>query len=303
MASSHTSTCRKVVSCTSTVSDTALEGILRRDRIAVVIALAIVTLLAWAYLLHLGAQMGISSTPTLGDASGEMSGMDMPGMDMSGMDMGDAIAPGFRAWAAADFAFIFTMWAVMMVAMMTPSVAPMVLLYALVGRKARMGGKHFAPTGWFFAGYVLVWVFFSIVATMCQWLLASLAMLNPMMATGSSTVGGLVLVFAGLYQWTPLKEACLRQCQVPIAFLSSHGGFRSDPIGALRLGIDHGTYCLGCCWALMALLFVGGVMNIVWIGGIAMLILLEKTFPAGRLIPRISGIILAAAGIWLLVGA
>jgi predicted metal-binding membrane protein len=285
------------------VSDTALEAILRRDRIVVAIALAIVALLAWAYVLHLSAEMGGASAPAPVDASGEMSGMDMPGMDMSEMNMGDAIAPSFRAWAPADFAFIFTMWAVMMVGMMTPSVAPMVLLYALVGRKARTGGKPFAPTGWFFAGYVLVWLFFSIVATICQWLLASMAMLNPMMATGSSTVGGLVLIFAGLYQWTPLKEACLRQCQVPIAFLSSHGGFRSDPFGALRLGIDHGIYCLGCCWALMALLFVGGVMNIAWIGGIAILILLEKTLPAGRLIPRISGVILAAAGIWLLVGA
>jgi predicted metal-binding membrane protein len=297
MASSLISTCRKVASCTDTVNGTALEGILRRDRIVVAIALTIVALLAWAYLLHLGAQLGM----TPGDTSEEMSGMDMPGMDMSGMNIGDAIAPNLRAWALPDFAFIFTMWAVMMVGMMTPSVAPMVLLYALVGRKARTGGKPFASTGWFFAGYVLVWILFSILATICQWLLASMALLNPMMATGSSTVGGLVLIFAGLYQWTPLKEACLRQCQVPIAFLSSHGGFRSDPFGALRLGIDHGTYCLGCCWALMALLFVGGVMNIAWIGGIAFLILLEKTVPAGRLVPRISGIILVAAGIWLLM--
>lgn len=285
------------------MSDTALEAMLRRDRIVVAIALALVALLAWAYVLHLSADMGGTSAPAPGDASGEMSGMDMPDMDMSGMNMSDAMAPGFRAWAPADFAFIFTMWAVMMVGMMTPSVTPMVLLYALVGRKARMDGKPFAPTGWFFAGYVLVWVFFSIVATFCQWLLASMAMLNPMMAAGSSTVGGLVLIVAGLYQWTPLKETCLRQCQVPIAFLSSHGGFRSDPFGALRLGIDHGVYCLGCCWALMALLFVGGVMNIAWIGGIAILILLEKTVPAGRLIPRLSGIMLAAAGIWLLVGS
>jgi len=282
------------------VSDTALEAILRRDRIVVAIALAIVTLLAWAYVLHLGAEMGSSSAPAPSDVSGGMPDMDMSG-DMSGMDMGAAMAPGFRAWTLADFAFIFAMWAVMMVGMMTPSVTPMVLLYALVGRKARIDGKPFAPTGWFFAGYAFVWVLFSIVATICQWLLASLALLNPMMATGSSTVGGLVLIFAGLYQWTPLKEACLRQCQVPIAFLSSHGGFRSDPFGALRLGIDHGTYCLGCCWALMALLFVGGVMNIAWIGGIAFLILLEKTVPAGRLVPRISGIILVAAGIWLLM--
>ena len=220
-------------------------------------------------------------------------------MDMSGMDMASAIAPDFRAWAPADFAFIFVMWAVMMVAMMTPSVTPMVLLYALVGRKARMEGKPFAPAGWFFAGYVFVWVGFSILATGTQWLLASMALLTPTMATASSTVGGLVLIAAGLYQWTPLKDVCLRQCQAPIVFLTSHGGFRSDPAGALRLGFEHGTYCLGCCWALMALLFVGGVMNIAWIGGIAILILLEKTLPAGRLISRISGMLIAVAGFWL----
>jgi predicted metal-binding membrane protein len=124
-----------------------------------------------------------------------------------------------------------------------------------------------------------------------------------MMATASSKVGGVFLIAAGIYQWTPLKEACLRQCQAPIAFLSSHGGFRSDPFGALRLGIEHGIYCLGCCWALMALLFVGGVMNIAWIGGIAILILIEKTVPTGRLIPRLCGALLAAAGIWLFFGA
>jgi len=253
-------------------------------------------------LLHLGYEMGRSGAPAPDDASAEMPGMDMSGMDMSGMDMGAAIAPGFRAWTLADFGFIFTMWAVMMVGMMTPSVTPMVLLYALVGRKARIEGKPFAPTGWFFSGYVLVWVFFSIVATLFQWLLASMALLTPMMATANSAVGGLVLIGAGLYQWTPVKEACLHQCQAPIAFLSSHGGFRSDPSGALRLGIDHGMYCLGCCWALMALLFVGGVMNMVWIGGIAILILLEKTLPTGRLIPRLSGTMLVVAGIWLLVG-
>ncbi|MCX7304386.1 MAG: DUF2182 domain-containing protein [Hyphomicrobiales bacterium] len=282
------------------MSDTTLEALLRRDRIVVAAALVFVAVLAWAYLLCLGAQMGMSDVPAPGDASVEMPGMDMSGMDMSGMDMGASMAPSLRAWAPADFAFIFTMWAVMMVGMMTPSVTPMVLLYALVGRKARKDGKAFAPTGWFFAGYLLVWVLFSVLATILQWLMASMALLTPAMATASAKVGGVVLIAAGIYQWTPLKGACLRQCQTPIAFLTSHGGFRSDPFGALRLGLEHGIYCLGCCWALMALLFVGGVMNIAWIGGIAILVLLEKTVPAGQLIARCSGALLAAAGIWLL---
>ncbi len=295
------------------MTDTALEAILRRDRVVVVVALAGLTLLAWVYLLHLGAEMGGAGVATDDGTSGQMQGMDMSGMDMSGMDMSGMdmggmdiaapAAPGFRPWTFPDLAFIFTMWVVMMVGMMTPSVTPMVLLYALVGRKARIDGRPFAPTGWFFAGYLLVWVTFSILATFSQLLLTSLALLTPMMASTSATVGGVILICAGLYQWTPLKEACLLQCQTPIAFLSSRGGFRSDPLGALRLGIDHGMVCLGCCWALMALLFVGGVMNIVWIAGIAILILLEKVLPGGQLIPRISGTLLAAAGIWLLVGA
>jgi predicted metal-binding membrane protein len=144
---------------------------------------------------------------------------------------------------------------------------------------------------------------FSIVATAAQWLLARLALLDPSMATNSAILGGLVLIAAGLYQWTPMKGVCLRQCQAPIAFLASHGGFRSAPLGALRLGIDHGAYCLGCCWALMALLFVGGVMNVLWIAGIAILVLLEKTVPTGQLIPRVSGALMAATGAWLILGA
>ena len=295
------------------MSDTALEAVLRRDRTVVTAALVIIAVLAWAYVLWLAADMTMPDAATPSATSGDMGdmdmsgtnagGMDMPGMDMGGMDMGAAVAPGFRAWAPADFAFIFAMWAVMMVGMMTPSVAPMVLLYAGVGRKARAGGRPIASTAWFFTGYLLVWVAFSAAATGTQWLLTSLTLLSPMMATNSTVLGGLVLIAAGLYQWTPMKGVCLQQCQAPVAFLASHGGFRSDPPGALRFGIRHGAYCLGCCWALMALLFVGGVMNVLWIAGIAILVLLEKRVPTGQLIPRISGALMAAIGAWLLVQA
>ncbi|GLS37083.1 metal-binding protein [Mesorhizobium tianshanense] len=275
------------------MSDTALEAVLRRDRAVVTAALVVIAVLSWAYLLWLAADMAMPMAP----------GADMAGMDMASMDMGAAIAPGFQAWTPADFAFIFAMWAVMMVGMMTPSVAPMVLLYAGVGRKAQASGRPIASTAWFFTGYLLVWIAFSIAATCAQWLLTSLSLLGPAMASNSTVVGGLVLIAAGLYQWAPMKGVCLRQCQAPIAFLASHGGFRSDPLGALRFGTIHGSYCLGCCWALMALLFVGGVMNVLWIAGIAILVLLEKTVPTGQLIPRISGALMAIAGVWLLVGA
>ncbi|MFK0692056.1 DUF2182 domain-containing protein [Mesorhizobium sp. IMUNJ 23033] len=284
------------------MSDTALEAVLRRDRAVVAVALVLIAGLAWAYVLWLAADMAMPAA-TAPAAGGDMAGMDMPGMDMSGMDMGTTAAPGFRAWAPADFAFIFTMWAVMMVGMMTPSVAPMLLLYAGVGRKAKAGGRPIASTAWFFTGYLLVWIAFSVAATGAQWLLARLALLSPMMAANSAVFGGVILIAAGIYQWTPIKGVCLRQCQAPIAFLSSHGGFRSCPLGALRLGVEHGAYCLGCCWALMALLFVGGVMNVLWIAGIAILVLLEKTMPTGQLIPRISGALMAATGAWLLVRA
>jgi predicted metal-binding membrane protein len=270
--------------------DAGLATLLRRDRLAVAAALIVVTLLAWAYLLWLSAQM----------AADGMTGMgDMPGMDMSAM--AGAMAPSIRAWAPADFAFMFAMWAVMMVGMMTPSVAPMLLLYAGVGRKAAESGTPFASTGWFFAGYLAVWTAFSALATLAQWALTTLALLTPMMAASSAALGGIVLIAAGLYQWTPLKESCLRSCQAPLAFLMAHGGFRDQPLGALRLGIAHGGYCLGCCFALMALLFVGGIMNVLWIAGLTILVLLEKIVPAGLLIPRISGALIGAAGIWLLV--
>ncbi|UDL91375.1 DUF2182 domain-containing protein [Mesorhizobium sp. PAMC28654] len=277
------------------MSDTTLETLLRRDRAVVAASLFVIAAAAWAYVLWLATHMAV---PGPRDA-----GTDMTGMDMSGMDMGAAMAPAFQAWSPADFAFTFAMWAVMMVGMMTPSVAPMLLLYAGVGRKAQASGQPIASTMWFFSGYLLVWVAFSIAATGAQWLLARLALLDPAMAADSRILGGLILIAAGLYQWTPIKGACLRQCQAPIAFLAGRGGFRSTPLGALRLGMDHGAYCLGCCWALMALLFVGGVMNVLWIAGIAFLVLLEKVVPAGQLIARVSGALMAAVGAWFLVGA
>jgi predicted metal-binding membrane protein len=296
-------------------ADTALTLLLKRDRIVVAAALAVVTLLAWAYVLwlsaHMAMPMDVPATETPAAASDGMAGMDMgtgasSGDGMAGMDMSgasDPLATAFRAWAPADFAFMFVMWSVMMVGMMTPSVAPMVLLYAAAGRKAAEGGAQLASTGWFFAGYLAVWIFFSALATFAQWALTSLALLTPMMATGSAVLGGILLVAVGLYQWTPLKAGCLRECQTPLGFLMRHGGFRAGPLGAARLGIAHGWYCLGCCFALMALLFVGGIMNLLWIAGLMILILLEKLVPAARLIPRISGAVAAAAGVWLIVGA
>jgi predicted metal-binding membrane protein len=196
---------------------------------------------------------------------------------------------------------VFVMWAVMMVGMMTPSAAPMMLMYARVGRYGKADGKLFAATGWFAAGYFLVWVAFSLAATLVQWVVERAALLDSRMASASNMLAGTVLIAAGIYQWTPLKDVCLIQCQSPFGFLMRHGGFRADIRGCLLLGFRHGAYCVGCCWVLMALLFVGGVMNVLWIALLALLVLLEKLTPVGRWVARVAGLVFVAAGVWLLL--
>ena len=272
--------------------ESALTALLKRDRVVVVAALTALTLLAWADLLWLSGHMVMPMAPSAGASD------SMPGMDMGAM--GSAVAPAFRVWGPVDFIFMFAMWAVMMTGMMTPSVAPMVLLYASFGRRAAEDGAPFASAGWFFGGYLAVWTAFSALATGAQWALTSLALLTPAMVSASAALGGGLLIAAGVYQWTPLKDSCLGACRAPLAFLMAHGGFRAEPAGAFRLGVSHGAYCLGCCFALMALLFAGGIMNILWVASLTILILLEKTVPAGRMIARISGIAFAVAGVWLI---
>jgi predicted metal-binding membrane protein len=260
----------------------ALERVVRRDRAIVATALALVAALAWAYTIRLAHEMDMADT----DAA---SGMSMAGM----------MEPRLADWSVGDALFTFAMWAVMMVAMMTPSVSPMVLIHARVARQALARRKPFAATGWFAAGYLLAWAGFAAVATAAQWALESAALLTPALAASSDVLGGAVLIAAGLYQWTPLKDACLAQCQSPLLFLQRHGGLRQDIRGSLALGAKHGFYCIGCCWALMLLLFVGGVMNVAWIAAIAVLVLLEKITPGGRVLARALGSALIVAGIWL----
>ena len=261
-----------------------LKRILRRDRVFVASALAMVATVAWAYVMWLAAGMDMTSP------AGGMAGMDMPGI----------VAPGVRPWGVAEFLFMFTMWGVMMVGMMTPSVAPMVLIYARVARQALSKGTPFAATGWFMGGYLLAWIGFALVATTAQWGLEQAALLTPTMASATDVFSGTVLICTGLYQWTPLKKACLAQCQTPLVFIQRHGGFRRTPGGAFNMGVQHGLYCIGCCWALMALLFVVGVMNLLWVAAIAAFVLVEKVFTTGQTLSRITGFGLLAAGVWML---
>jgi predicted metal-binding membrane protein len=258
--------------------------VLRRDRAIVLAALLTLTALAWAYLLLLFTEMPIPMQTMEG----------MAGMAMDGMAM-DAAAP------VSNLLFAFAMWAVMMIGMMTPSVAPMILLYAKVGRRARSDSKPFASAVWFVAGYLAAWIGFALAASVAQEALQAAALLTSALASASGIFGGVLLIVAGVYQWSPLKNSCLGQCRAPIQFVQQHGGFRSDPMGALTLGLKHGAYCIGCCWALMTLLFIGGVMNLLWVAGLSILVLLEKVAPAGRHLTRAIGLALVAAGSILLV--
>jgi predicted metal-binding membrane protein len=181
-----------------------------------------------------------------------------------------------QPWSAAEFIFMFFMWAVMMVAMMLPSATPMVLRYAWIGRATAFDTNPIGPTVWFAAGYLLVWFGFAFAATDAQWALERAALLTPMGRT-SNVVGGILLIVAGLYQWSWFKDICLAHCQDTRLFLQSHCGFRRDAFGALKLGVWHGALCVGCCGVLMTLLFVGGVMDVFWMAAIAILVLMEKS--------------------------
>ncbi len=252
-----------------------LETLVKRDRAVVLAGLAGVTGLAWAYLFITAAEMGGP-------------------MDAGAM----AAAMQIKPWTGLDFLLMFLMWAVMMVAMMLPSAAPMILLFAAVCRKQAAQGRTFAPVGVFVAGYLAVWSAFSLGATLLQWGLEQAALLSPMMVGTSPLLGGGLLVVAGLYQWSPLKQACLRHCRSPIHFIVHHR--REGPGGAFVMGLEHGAFCVGCCWLLMGLLLVGGVMNLLWVAAIAVFVLLEKVLPFGARGGRVTGTLLVLAGSFVL---
>ena len=235
-------------------------------------ALATVVAAAWAYLL-LGA------------------GIEMETMDMGGGQL-MAMAP---EWTAGYAALICVMWVVMMAAMMLPSAASTILLVAALTRnRGGSSGAVPATAALFASGYILVWSGFSLVAALLQWGLSEAGLLSETMALGNAILVGAVLVAVGVYQWTPLKDTCLRHCRSPAEFLVRH--WRRGALGAVRTGIGHGLFCLGCCWMLMALLFVGGVMNLAWVGAIALLVVIEKTMPWGGRMSRVAGAVLAVWG-------
>src|SRR5262245_39950699 len=251
--------------------DATLEEVVRRDRVIVVTVLTAVITLSWVYLLA-GAGMGMSAfemtrMSQLGMAAGMCEG------SMASMAMMTSVMPGYAV-------LMFFMWWVMMVAMMLPSAAPMILLFATINRKQREAGHPHVATSIFAVGYLTAWAGFSLVAVIVQWGFERTGILSPMLVGTNVIFGGLLLLAAGIYQLTPTKHACLRHCRSPLAFLSTH--WRRGLRGWLRMGLVHGAFCVGCCWFLMGLLFLGGVMNLYWIAGLALCVLFEKTVPAGH---------------------
>jgi predicted metal-binding membrane protein len=194
-------------------------------------------------------------------------------------------------WTPSNWLAVFLMWAVMMAAMMLPSASPMVFTFAGLSRRRGEPARTLA----FVAAYLALWIAFSAAATLLQWALQARGWLTPMIVSRSPALSAALLLIAGLFQFSPLKLSCLRACRTPLGFLMSD--WRDGVFGAWRMGLRHGLYCLGCCWALMALLFVGGVMNLLWIAALTALVGIEKLAPKGEWIARALGVVMIGAGI------
>lgn len=252
-----------------------LDAALRRQGWILATCLTSLAALAWWYTLEIGARMS------------------------TGMGAMAALGAHRMVLGPGEVAITFLMWAVMMVAMMLPAATPAVLLHAAAARQRQAAGRV-TRTGLFVLGYLAAWTLFSVGATGLQWLLHDLALLTGAMAVESRLIAGLVLIGTGLYQWSPLKYACLRHCQSPLGFFMSH--WRDGCVGAARMGFEHGLYCVGCCWLLMLILFLVGVMNMAWVAAIAIYVLAEKLLPLGRRLAQASGAIAIGVGCALLAG-
>lgn len=264
------------------LATSAIERLLRHDRLIVTAAVMLLVAVAGAYTV-----LGV--------------GMSMSAIDMTSMANSMTKPMVMTAhWQPVNWVLLFLMWWIMMVAMMTPSAVPLLMLFTAVKRQGQDGHRAAGYTGFLLLGYLLAWAFFSAVATTLHWGLQEMGVLSaPMMVIKSQTIAGGLMVLVGIYQFTVIKNACLSRCRAPAQFIAQHHSPGNK--GALRLGIHHGVYCLGCCWALMALLFVGGVMNLYWIAGLTLYVLLEKGLPQGKYIARLAGGGLIVAGVYLVV--
>jgi len=260
-------------------SSSSFERLIKQDRAIVGTSLVVVALLSWIYLFVLAAEM----------ARGDMSLMGMGSLKAMG-NMAGAMATVPQPWGITTFILMLVMWWVMMIGMMIPSAMPMILVHARVQRKRHPEENLLSRSGIFTLGYGVAWLGFALVATLLQWALSEAALISPMMVATSRYLGVAIFLAAGAYQLTPLKHICLANCRSPIHFLTTH--WRNGRAGVLRTGVDHGTYCVGCCWFLMVILFFGGVMNLLWVAAIAIFVMMEKLIPRGELVSRISGVLM-----------
>ena len=274
-------------------AQTATEKLLGHQRLLVLSGILLLTLVAWWFLFH-GAGMHMSifemaQFSLIPYQSAAMS-MDMPEMGMH-----------LQAWVWRDWSIALLMWWVMMVAMMLPSATPTILLYARVMHFAKKDTDSIivVATFSFMLGYLSSWLIFSFFATFFQWALQQANLLSMLMIVRSGWLSGLLLVIVGLYQLSPFKQHCLKYCQSPASFISTH--MRYGQFGAYQMGLKHGIYCVGCCWLLMLLLFVGGVMNLVWIAILSIFVLAEKAFPHISKLPQLSAILLLTWGMTILM--
>ena len=254
-----------------------LAEVLKRDRAIVAFGLAGVAILSWTYLIYMD--------------------WGMRHMDV-GMEM--VIMPAMEHWTAWDLVLVFLMWAVMMVAMMVPAASPVILLFAEINRRRNEQQGTLVATGQFLLGYLTAWTGFSVLATLAQWGLLTATLVSPTMESTSKALGAGLLLTAGLFQFSRLKYACLAHCRPPLGFLATE--WRGGSWGAFRMGVKHGGYCLGCCWALMGLLFAFGVMNLLWVASISILVLAEKIVPFKQLVSPAAGLVFIGWAAWIVFG-
>jgi len=256
--------------------NTVIENIVRRDRMVVLAGLAGLILMTWVYTIHEARSVG-------------------------GLDLSTCMALlQVKGWDLTEFLLLFLMWSIMMAAMMLPSVSSKVLMYAATIRRSGEGGVM-KMTGIFVAGYLVAWTGYSLLASLIQLELHDAALMSPTMETTNVYIGGGVLIAAGIYQWTPLKEACLTKCRTSMHMLMVE--WREGERGAFVMGLKDGLFCVGCCWMLMAIMFVVGVMNLRWIALLAVFVLVEKIAPRGELVAKAAGVLLVVYGLWIMGGA
>ena len=246
----------------------------RRDRFIVLAAVAAATVVAWIYVVN--RAQGMSDMGAMGGAAQEQ----------------------MTAWTMVDLLVLFVMWTIMMIGMMLPSAVPLILNFASETRQERQETGVLAPTAALVLGYVAVWTGFSVVATIGQWALHEAALISPMMVSTSPVLSGILLLAAGIYQLTPMQYNLLKRCRQPLQFLRLN--WREGTGGAFVMGLEHGAYCLGCCFVLMGILFFGGVMNLLLLAAVTVFVLIEKALPYGNIAGRVSGPLLIAAGVYVL---